>query len=442
MVKMMNSLIKSKGLDLLSADGVPIDSSLITQSDVIELSSVPSKASERSAACGKAQGFEVLVFLRALLLQFFAGVLLISTAHYVRAEPADYFADKPKNEWLQLAQSVEDEKRPYLSRDPQKSKTSWALAFDNDLLAPGHRDRDYTYGTNLTYSGASVVDAPVSLKSPLAGINALLGVDKWIGGSSTSNADNYSVEVGLYGFTPKELERTTINETDRPYASLVYFSSSHEHIDSENNVAWNATLTLGVLGLGIVGDLQNAAHRETEGKDARGWDHQVSDGGELTGRYVVARQSYLETSSDSVELKSTVQASVGYLTEASWGLSLRTGKIISPWASFNPDLISYGEKSTYSSNAHSTNEHYFWAGFSVKARTYNAFLQGQFRDSDFTYNYSSLRPVIVEGWTGYTYAFRQGYRVSYVLRAQSSEIKEGDGDRNVVWGGLIFARTI
>lgn len=379
-----------------------------------------------------------LFYLRAILLQIFVVSLLIGFSHFARADSVDYLADKPYSEWLQLASLVDTEKRPVISADTKKVKTSWALAFDNDLLAPGHRDRDYTYGMNLTYSGASAVDADISLKTPLAAIDELLGVDHLV----TNAVNNYSVEVGLYGFTPKEIERTTINESDRPYASLVYLSSSHEQLDIDQNIAWNTTLTIGVLGLGFVGDLQNAAHQETASEGARGWNHQISDGGELTGRYVIARQHYLDSFSDSVEVKSTVQASVGYLTETSWGLSFRAGKIISPWASFNPDLISYGEKSTYSNNTSTTNEHYFWSGFTLKARFYNAFLQGQFRDSDFSYSYSDLRSLIAEAWVGYTYAFKQGYRVSYVLRAQSSEIKHGDGDRNVVWGGLIFAKTI
>lgn len=377
-------------------------------------------------------------YLRAIFLQVFALSLLVAFSNFARADSTDYLASQPQPKWLQLAALIDEEKRPLISSQLKRVNTSWAIAFDNDVLVPGNRDRDYTYGMNLTYSGASAVDADISLKTPLAKIDSLLGVDQL-----TANPhNNYSVEVGLYGFTPDQIERETINETDRPYASLVYLSSSHEQIDAENNVAWNSTLTVGALGLGWVGDLQNAAHRETAGKNARGWDHQISDGGELTGRYVLARQHYIESFSDSFEVKSTVQGSVGYLTEASWGLSFRTGKILSPWASFNPDLISYGEKSTYSNNTATINEHYFWSGFTLKARFYNAFLQGQFRDSDFSYSYSALRPVIAEAWAGYTYAFKQGYRLSYVLRAQTSEIREGDGDRSVVWGGLIFAKTI
>jgi len=377
-----------------------------------------------------------LEYLRIICLQVFAISLLLAVSYSARADE-NSFRVKPDSN-LHLAALVDDEKRTTLFTDAKKISSSWAFAMDNDFLAPGHRDRDYTFGLNLTYSGSNAEDAAISLKAPLGVIDKWLGLDKLV----SSPRNNYSVELGLFGFTPQELESDIINETDRPYASLVYFSSSHERIDVEKNVAWNSTLTIGALGLGWVGDLQNEVHKQISASDARGWDNQISDGGELTARYVLARQDYIESFSDSVELKSTLQASVGYLTETSWGMSFRTGKIISPWASFNPDLISYGEKSTYSNNTSTTNEHYFWAGFTLKARFYNAFLQGQFRDSDFSYSYSGLRPVIAEGWAGYTYSFKQGYRISYVLRAQSSEIKNGDGDRSVVWGGLIFATTI
>lgn len=402
--------------------------------------------------------------LQAILLQIFALSLLLGCTCLARATDAFYSAPslyiseavyavssnslgaaapfksdlRSPTQWQQLASLIDDEKHPSSVRGHKKIKSSWAFAFDNDLLAPGHRDRDYTYGMNLTYSGADASDAAISLKTPLAFIDRSLGVEAMPG----TLQNNYSVETGLFGFTPKDIELAGFNRSDRPYASLVYLSSSHEQIDNKNNIAWKTSLVIGALGLSLVGDLQNSAHKEISGKAAQGWHHQISDGGELTARYVIARQQYLASFSDSVEVKSTLQASLGYLTETSWSLSIRDGKIISPWASFNPDLISYGEKSTYSNSISSTNEHYFWAGATLKARFYNAFLQGQLRDSDLSYSYNDLRLVIIEGWVGYTYAFKQGYRVSYVLRAQSSEIKQGDGDRNVVWGGLIFAKTI
>ena len=33
------------------------------------------------------------------------------------------------------------------------SRTSRSFAFDNDILVPGSRDQDYTYGLNLTFAG-------------------------------------------------------------------------------------------------------------------------------------------------------------------------------------------------------------------------------------------------------------------------------------------------
>lgn len=395
-------------------------------------------------------GVARLSLLQAILLQMFFLSILFACANLARADDALAGIDLSQvyypissleataPAWLQLASSVDEEKRALFAAPQRKIKSSWAFAFDNDLLAPGHRDRDYTYGINLTYSGADASDAAISLKLPLAFIDRSLGIENL---PATSH-NNYSVESGLFGFTPGDIEELQLNRSDRPYASLVYLSSSHEQIDNKNNIAWKTSLVIGALGLSLVGDLQNTAHKEISGEEARGWNHQISDGGELTARYVVARQHYLASFSDSVEMKSTLQASLGYLTETSWSLSIRDGKISSPWASFNPDLISYGEKSTYSSSIFSVNEHYFWAGVTLKARFYNAFLQGQLRHSDLTYSYAELRPIIAEGWLGYTYAFRQGYRVSYVLRAQTSEIKRGDGDRSVVWGGLIFAKTI
>jgi len=365
--------------------------------------------------------------------------LLVSASSFIWAGQDAYLAQQ-QPEWLHVAALVDDEKQSllHLQDQPAKPTSSWAFAFDNDVLVPGHRDQDYTYGLNFTQTGASTRVASLALNEPL------IVIDDWIGfeHSSLSTQETFSREVGVFGFTPEDITVSEANSDDRPYASLVYLSSSREQVDLVDNVAWKSTLTVGVLGLGLVGELQNIAHQGTNGKSAQGWNNQISEGGELTGRYIIARQKYFASFSENVEVKSTVQASVGYLTEASWSLSMRTGRIHSPWSSFNPELASYGEKSSYSSSAKSVSEHYFWTGVAIKTRAYNAFLQGQFRDSAVTYEHHQLNPLLVEAWAGYTFAFRQGYRISYVLRGHSSEIKDGAGDRNLLWGGIIIARSI
>jgi hypothetical protein len=376
---------------------------------------------------------------KSLAPQAIVVALLTSASLGTWAGQEAYLAQQ-QPEWLQVAALVDDEKQPllHLQDQPAKPTSSWAFAFDNDVLVPGHRDQDYTYGLNFTQTGAGARAASLALNEPLVAIDSLIGFEH----SSLSTQETFSREIGAFGFTPEDITVSVANADDRPYASLVYLSSSREQVDLVDNIAWKSTLTVGLLGLGLVGELQNIAHQGTNGKTAQGWDNQISEGGELTGRYVIARQKYFDSFAENVEVKSTVQASVGYLTEASWSLSMRTGRIHSPWSSFNPELASYGEKSSYSSNAKSVSERYFWAGVAVKARAYNAFLQGQFRDSAVTYEHHQLNPVLVEAWAGYTFAFKQGYRISYVLRGHSSEIEEGAGDRNLLWGGIIIARSI
>lgn len=382
---------------------------------------------------------KLLVLIQAVVIQLIALSLLISISSFADAKTADYLRPQ-QPEWVQLAAVVDEETRPQLQLDNSDTNNSrsWAFAFDNDFLVPGHRDQDYTYGLNFTQTGPSTAESNAGLNHILARIDDLLGNTH----TSISQQEIISREIGAFGFTPEDISVSTANPEDRPYASLVYLSSTREQIDFIENVAWKSTLTVGALGLGVVGELQNLVHEATAGNEAQGWDNQISEGGELTGRYVLARQQYFDQLSDKVEIKSTVQGSIGYLTEASWGLSLRTGRIHSPWSSFNPELASYGEKSSYSSSAKAVTEHYFWTGFTIKARAYNAFLQGQFRNSAVTYEHHQLRPLLVEAWAGYTFALQNGYRISYVIRGHSSEIEYGAGDRSLVWGGIIFARSI
>jgi hypothetical protein len=70
----------------------------------------------------------------------------------------------------------------------------------------------------------------------------------------------------------------------------------------------------------------------------------------------------------------------------------------------------------------------------------NAFLQGQFRNSNLTYEYNGLNYLLFEAWAGYTHSFENGYQIRYIVRAHTSEIKYGVGDRNLIRGGLPLSR--
>lgn len=341
---------------------------------------------------------------------------------------------------LVLTSSVWAEKSP----EQYKSKnldSGWSFAFENDLLAGGARDKDFTYGLNLTRKGErsqSWFLNPLHLQK---GIDRGLGLNS-PGKNSIGDAKlkGSSVEFGLYGFTPDDISQAQIIEDDRPYASLIYMANTRDSLDIEDQSALSTTLSVGVLGLDLVGSLQNELHDAIGGDTAQGWENQISSGGELTARYTVAKQQLLPTGIAGFEAKTTSQVSVGYITEATYSLGFRKGRINSNWWEFDPELTVYGENTTPGGSR--ANELYFWGGLALKARAHNSFLQGQFRHSQFSYDFDELNHILLEAWAGVTLSFAENYRLSYLLRSHSSEIKEGAGDRSLVWGGVVLSRDL
>jgi len=75
-------------------------------------------------------------------------------------------------------------------------------------------------------------------------------------------------------------------------------------------------------------------------------------------------------------------------------------------------------------------------------RAYNVFLQGQFKDSAVTYSSDEVNHAIIEAWVGYTIGLSDGYSFTYSIRGHSSELKQGNGDRNVVWGACCWQKDL
>lgn len=314
--------------------------------------------------------------------------------------------------------------------------TGWAIALDNDVLFPGsNQDRDYTGGMSLTLAGRRAVTGVLSLENPRHALSHFLQVPE-------TPVERHSIEYGLTVFTPQELHERDEQRGDRPYATLLYVASTGASIDAALERAWLSTLTMGVLGAPVVSNMQRMLHRSIGLKEPVGWERQVSAGGELTARYSVARLSRQWQGlvyGKPQEVTQSWRLSLGYLTQLSFGLATRRGVLNSPWWSYNPQIMDYAEKSLPVLDGGS--EHYGWGGAAIHVRAYNAFLQGQFRDSRQTFTAGELRPVVAEAWLGYTQANRHGWRFSYTLRAQSSEIRDGPGDRTVIWGGVVISRA-
>lgn len=307
-----------------------------------------------------------------------------------------------------------------------------SVSIDNDLLVPGSRDQDYTAGLALAYSSRTLNNSAFYFDGLMEGLESLIGVPE-------GQAVSYSVEVGLYGFTPEQARDSLPAADDRPYASLVYYSNSNDRFDPETLTAWRSVMTVGVLGLDTFGNLQRDVHKLTGSREARGWDQQISDGGEPTLRYQLIRQKALPSPHGRWQAKVSQQVSVGTITEAAVSVSARAGVLASTWWRFNPEASSYGEQLPLYHSA--DRERFVFFGAALKARAYNAFLQGQFRDSAHSFSGGDLKHALLEVWAGYSHGLGNGYRVQYLLRAHSSEVDQGVADRNVIWGGLTLNKT-
>src|SRR5690606_17607651 len=118
-------------------------------------------------------------------------------------------------------------------------------------------------------------------------------------------------------------------------------SSSRSYPDEGSRNGWTTTLTIGMLGLSLFEQSQNAIHPLVGSETAEGWNHQISDGGEPTFRYGAAYHDYLDATRPDSQFKLTYFGSIGYLTEAGIAFVFRDGLISSPSNRFNPELSIY-----------------------------------------------------------------------------------------------------
>jgi hypothetical protein len=319
--------------------------------------------------------------------------------------------------------------------------SGWAFYADNDMFALRNSDRDYTGGFSLTLAGRRASEAWWSTDALRAATDRVLGLDSLY---ADRTIGRHSAEIGVTVFTPGDIANP--EPGDRPYASLLYLANTGVQVMPERDLAYISTFTLGVLGSPIVASGQKKIHRAVGAAEPMGWEHQISNGGEPTFRYSFARvsRSWAGTLAGSDgEMTSTLYTSVGYLTEVTYGVATRFGQFSTPWWSYNPQIAEYAEKSVpVVASEGGGPEHYFWGGANVRVRAYNAFLQGQFRDSDVTFRASQLNQLLLEGWVGYTFASASGWRLSYVLRALSSEVREGPANRIERWGGIIISHAL
>jgi hypothetical protein len=318
-------------------------------------------------------------------------------------------------------------------------RREWTLHSDNDLFALTHKDRDYTAGVSVTFTTSGPTargrEARCARESRRCGRFRLPAPTR-----------ARALELGLLLFTPQDLAAEEPLTNDRPYASLFYAARSKLAHDSRRDVAYQSTLTLGMLGLHLAEQVHRSVHAAVGATLPMGYGHQISDGGEPTFRYALSRYRLLAAGrlgTERYSLRFDTMASAGFLTELNAGVSFRWGNRPERWWESFADEGDYAGQPVIAEPALPSRRRRTFAvtaGVKLRGRLYDSFLQGQFRHSDVAYGSSEIEHVLGEAWLGLDVFLDNRLRLSYVVRRQSKELKAGEGSRAFTWAGLTISR--
>lgn len=313
------------------------------------------------------------------------------------------------------------------------TQSGWRLTLDNDILTGQATDRDYTGGIGFTYSGDAARDHPLSLDALRESLTGRLHP---LFSDEAHSRRYHSQQIGLMLSTPEDISSTRPVYDDRPYASLLFVSSSAVDIDPARDSMFISRLTIGMLGLELAADIQRVLHELTDSDVPNGWEHQVSAGGEPALMVELARQHALLLA-EHHEWKAGWDAVIGSITELDASISWRAGHLRSPWWSYVPSQVRYIEQSMPVIQAAAT-EWFVHAGAKLRLVAYNALLQGQFRDSEVRIPSEDIERMVVEYWSGVAYAFAEHYRIDVYFRGNTPEFS-GDNKRSANWAGISFS---
>jgi hypothetical protein len=258
----------------------------------------------------------------------------------------------------------------------------------------------------------------------------------WLPDRGSDPSSKAALQFALKAWTPEDTETSAPVYDDRPYASLISWTSTRMTVGSDSEPAYASSLTIGFLGASFAKDVHKGIHQLFgDSNYPQGYSHQISDGGEPTVMYSLRRQSLVDSGhmgGMSTDFKWGVGGSLGYITEATLSASGRIGRFSTPWWSMYP------ENSSYFAPRGSAGDLYLSYGVNGKLRGYNVLLQGQFRHSDVTLSASDVEPLIAEGWFALTWGITNSCTLSYLMSHQTADIKHGTGSRDYGYGGIYF----
>lgn len=339
-------------------------------------------------------------------------------------------------------------------------KKTFSFYTDEDLKPPllfsEANDQNYTMGLGFGWSSPSYTNKKMFVPN------------RWIAtrllGNEIKNKriENPFWSINGTAFTPDNLRSFEVVPEDRPYSFLLTLSTKESYLYKPYNVV-TSQLSFGIIGLPFGEWVQKGIHVITNRQDTRppytprGWDHQVSDGGEPTALYTLSSEWLLtkrglanEKPRTNFELKHGIVGMVGYYNMVGYSLSTRMG-LLNPdnWVqNFTP--LGSGDKAKPNLKNQSLNlikqktELFIYGSIKPGFMLYNELINGGFRRSDYTLSFSETRHFIVEWNTGIGLNFPSKKRdISFIWALNAGRTSELNTSlsRNHKWGGFYITST-
>ncbi|WP_394200579.1 lipid A deacylase LpxR family protein [Shewanella waksmanii] len=202
-----------------------------------------------------------------------------------------------------------------LSSSTQASQ--WHLQLDNDII----------YGDDGNYTSGIFLGWSADLQPSLAQAPSWFQWQSLIGFDQAYTHQNWGVSIAQQMWTPAEIELTTPQPYDRPYAgTLAVEGYTATYSDTLAQKNW---LAIGVIGPASGNEqLQSFIHKVTGSSAPNGWDHQIENQLTIQVAYEIDKLLLRQTATAETqwELAGFGHAQAGNVrSQTDIGLSLRWG---------------------------------------------------------------------------------------------------------------------
>ncbi len=154
------------------------------------------------------------------------------------------------------------------SKDPAQLQTL-QIFFENDLF--GDTDKYYTNAVQLTWISKDLKQYKDDVRIP----DRLIPILKAIPFSETANSThNVGILLGQHIYTPSDIQATTLQGNDRPYAGFLYAGLALH--SKTQTILDTLEIVVGVVGSDAYAEFaQNTVHDLRSIPTAKGWEHQL-----------------------------------------------------------------------------------------------------------------------------------------------------------------------